>query len=410
MGICLNNFAVTESKKHELAKSAWQIHVKTKMRSSCWDEKDTFGSLVSLLPFLSDAEAAALLPHSEGVCVNAQWPHSSLLPSVWSHNSCRVFRWLHPKRPASCSWYWTGNLLHAQIFLPSTTKASVLPCSLPQPSAYSIPSLSPLGTANSPPILKKEPGLDVLRMAEGKPQVWGWLWSDFLSVDLKNKEIWCPSALHPTWESASLSPAGLGRGKDAVPGIQTHVLVCPDYMGCQQEQHTVMYFFLGWPKSLHLWAVQSGCEGLMHIPFMEYLCQILCPPVHLLCATVLICACTGSLFAQHFQRKVVKMLTYPPGIFFWGWERSYRVTSCEDSSHPQVLSNWTVARSRNWARRSGQPQKQNWIGKESRILFWRDLMESVEFLMLTDVKMASVALPKSLPAHLISHENITEAS
>lgn len=37
-------------------------------------------------------------------------------------------------------------------------------------------------------------------------------------------------------------------------------------------------------------------------------------------------------------------------------------------------------------------------------------MESVEFLMLTDVKMAFVALPKSLPAHLISHENITEAS
>lgn len=72
MGICLNNFAVTESKNHELAKSAWQINVKTKMRSSWWDEKDTFGPLASLLPFLSDAEAAALFPHSEGVCVNAQ--------------------------------------------------------------------------------------------------------------------------------------------------------------------------------------------------------------------------------------------------------------------------------------------------------------------------------------------------
>lgn len=37
-------------------------------------------------------------------------------------------------------------------------------------------------------------------------------------------------------------------------------------------------------------------------------------------------------------------------------------------------------------------------------------MESVEFLMLTDVKMAFVAQPKSLPAHLINHENTTEAS
>lgn len=50
------------------------------------------------------------------------------------------------------------------------------------------------------------------------------------------------------------------------------------------------------------------------------------------------------------------------------------------------------------------------IGRESRHLFWRDLMESVEFLMLTDVKMAFVALPRLLLTHLISHENITEAS
>lgn len=106
MGICLNNLPVTKSKNHELAKSAWQIHVKTKMRSSWLDEKYTFGSLASLLPFLPDAEAAALLLHSEGVCVNAQWPHSSRLPSVWSYSSSRIFRWLHPKRPASCSWYW----------------------------------------------------------------------------------------------------------------------------------------------------------------------------------------------------------------------------------------------------------------------------------------------------------------
>lgn len=106
------------------------------------------------------------------------------------------------------------------------------------------------------------------------------------------------------------------------------------------------------------------------------------------------------LSAQHFYRKVVKILTYPPGIFFWGWERSHRITSCEDSILPWVLSDWTVARSMNWVRRSGQPQKQNWIGRESRILFQRDLMESVEFLMLTDVKMFFVALPKSLPAHL----------
>lgn len=72
MGICLNNFAVTESKEHELAKSAWQIQVKSKMRSSWWDEKGTFGSLASLLPFLPDTEAAALFLHSEGVCVDAQ--------------------------------------------------------------------------------------------------------------------------------------------------------------------------------------------------------------------------------------------------------------------------------------------------------------------------------------------------
>lgn len=61
-------------------------------------------------------------------------------------------------------------------------------------------------------------------------------------------------------------------------------------------------------------------------------------------------------------------------------------------------------------RRSGQPQKQTQIARASRHLFRRHLMESVEFLMLTDVKIAFVALPRSLPAHLISHENTTEAS
>ena len=61
-------------------------------------------------------------------------------------------------------------------------------------------------------------------------------------------------------------------------------------------------------------------------------------------------------------------------------------------------------------RRSGQPQKQTQIVRASRHLFRKDLMESVKSLMLTDVKIAFVALPRSLPAHLISHENITEAS
>lgn len=60
--------------------------------------------------------------------------------------------------------------------------------------------------------------------------------------------------------------------------------------------------------------------------------------------------------------------------------------------------------------RSDQPQKQTQISKASRHLFRRDMMESVEFLMLTDVKIAFVTLPRSHAAQLISHENVTEAS
>lgn len=37
-------------------------------------------------------------------------------------------------------------------------------------------------------------------------------------------------------------------------------------------------------------------------------------------------------------------------------------------------------------------------------------MESVEFLMLTDVRIAFVALPRSLLARPVNHENITGAS
>lgn len=37
-------------------------------------------------------------------------------------------------------------------------------------------------------------------------------------------------------------------------------------------------------------------------------------------------------------------------------------------------------------------------------------MESVEFLMLTGAKIASVALPRSLPAHQINRETTNEAS
>lgn len=37
-------------------------------------------------------------------------------------------------------------------------------------------------------------------------------------------------------------------------------------------------------------------------------------------------------------------------------------------------------------------------------------MESVEFLMLTDVRIAFVALPRSLLARPVSHENIAGAS
>lgn len=61
-------------------------------------------------------------------------------------------------------------------------------------------------------------------------------------------------------------------------------------------------------------------------------------------------------------------------------------------------------------RRCGQLQKQTKTARASRNLLRRDLTGSVEFLMLTDVKIASVAVPRSLPAHLINHENITEAS
>lgn len=72
MRICLNIFVVRESREREQAKPAWQIHVKAKMRSSWWEKKGTLGSVASLLPFLPDAEAAAHIPHSDGVCIDAQ--------------------------------------------------------------------------------------------------------------------------------------------------------------------------------------------------------------------------------------------------------------------------------------------------------------------------------------------------
>lgn len=99
---------------------------------------------------------------------------------------------------------------------------------------------------------------------------------------------------------------GWGEENDAVPGIQT----VPDCMGCHQEQHNVKYFFLGSSRSLHLWAVQSGCEGLMHIPFMEHLCQVLCPPsVPPVCQST----CTSSPSCTGFPEESGQN----PHIFSW---------------------------------------------------------------------------------------------
>lgn len=154
MWICLNIFVLGESREQEPAKSARQIHVKAKMRSSWWEEKRCFLVCSTPPPFLPDAEAAARFPCSDGVCIDAQWPQSSLMSSVSSCNSNRVFRWLHPKIAARCYWCWDGKSasLHcSMLWAFCMTKASVLPV-LPSfllsPSACSIPSLSLLGAAN----------------------------------------------------------------------------------------------------------------------------------------------------------------------------------------------------------------------------------------------------------------------
>lgn len=138
---------------HELAKSAWQIHVKAEMRSSWWEEKDTFGSVASLLPFVPDAEAAARFFHSDG---------SASVPSDPIRLCCVL---CHPVTPTAfsgdriqkdqlaASGAGMGNL---PIFaapcseLSRITKTSVFLSFPPQPSDCSISSLFLLGEAHVP--------------------------------------------------------------------------------------------------------------------------------------------------------------------------------------------------------------------------------------------------------------------
>lgn len=142
-------------------------------------------------PFLVWCRGSCTLPHSEGVCVNAQWPHSSLLPSVSSQFSGDC---IQRDQPAATGT-GTGNLFYAQIPLSSMTKASAFPSSLPQPSAHSIPSLSPLGTANVPTYIKERAWLMCWGRQKENPRFGAGPGSDHVFF---TKEIWCLSALHPT--------------------------------------------------------------------------------------------------------------------------------------------------------------------------------------------------------------------
>lgn len=324
MWICLNNFVVRESRECEQAKPAWQIHVKAKMRSSWWEKKGTLESVASLLPFLPDAEAAAHMPYSSASMPSDPIPLCCLLYHLAT--PAEFFRWLHPKRPASCYWCWDGKsaCLHCFMLRPFSHAWQ-------KPQCFPLSSLSPLPAPSllclwweqlMPPHTAERAGWCAEDGRKTSRVLWlapAWCPCVFSSKDLKHKEVWWVlRVLHPMGESASLCPAGLGRGRgcctwhsDWRPGL-------PRLLGVPAGTAHCKVFLPGIPQeSAPLCCAVGTCWLNAH-----HLCGArgpgpLCPSVPPICQSADLCM-HKQPFARDFQRpeyqgQVVKILTFPPG-------------------------------------------------------------------------------------------------